>query len=92
MRVAFDVDGTLIVKNSNGDDVPRYSVIQLLFLMKQFGCEIYVWSGGGFDYATRWCEKLGIEGLVHVCRKGEIVPDIAVDDMECKLGTLNIKV
>src|SRR3989304_8868563 len=74
---AFDVDGTLI---SMEDDTPRYEVIQLYKLLEKFGCEMFIWSGGGVDYAAMHARKLGLKGTV--VAKGSFQPDIAIDDMD----------
>jgi hypothetical protein len=39
---------------------------------------MYIWSGGGVDYATRWRDKLGLTAIV--VEKGSFTPDIAFDD------------
>lgn len=97
MIVAFDVDGTLIHQDSDLCDTPRYDVIQLYKLLESFGCTMYIWSGGGVDYAKRWAEKLGLNGTV--IEKGSMIPDLAVDDMdldfrrsEKSLGKINLQV
>jgi hydroxymethylpyrimidine pyrophosphatase-like HAD family hydrolase len=85
--IAFDVDGTLI----DDRDTPRYDVVQLFKSFEYFGFKMYVWSGGGVDYATHWARKMGLNAEVVV--KGSFTPDIAVDDIEdCTLGTVNIHV
>ena len=93
--IAFDVDDTLIRQTRDGLDVPRYPVIQILLLLKSLGCQIYIWSGGGVEYAMRWVEKLGLDDVT-VVQKGSFKPDIAFDDMahqwETGLATVNIKV
>lgn len=95
--IAFDVDGTLTHQSGTGEDTPRYEVIQLFRTLQAFGCEMYVWSGGGRDYAERWAEKLGLDAKI--CTKGAFTPDIAVDDFpeddqwfKSPLGKTNIKV
>ena len=97
VRVAFDVDGTLIHQEGELYDTPRYDVIQLFKLLEGFGCEMYIWSGGGIDHATRWRDKLGLKA--EVVRKGAFQPDIAIDDMdldfrgiEGSLGLVNLQV
>ena len=50
-----------------------------------------IWSGGGEDYAARWGQKLGLEATYHF-KDGSIVPDIAFDDEDVKLGKINIRV
>ena len=98
VRVCFDVDGTLIHQMGEKPDTPRYEVIQLYYLFEKFGCEMYVWSGGGVDYARHWRDKLGLMNA-KVVMKGSFQPDIAVDDMdldfrmrENSLGKVNLQV
>lgn len=104
MKVAFDVDGTLIhdanprftfLNPATGMeeplcDTPRYDVIALFRSLQSLGCEMYIWSGGGLDYATRWAGKLGLSATV--VEKGSFQPDIAVDDLAVELGRANIRV
>lgn len=98
VTVAVDVDGTLIHQVGESEDTPRYDVIQLVLLLREFGCDIYIWSGGGVDYATRWRDKLGLK-FATVVAKGSFKPDITLDDMdldfrnsEKSLGVVNIQV
>lgn len=90
LQIAFDVDGTLIHQVGEKEDTPRYGVIALYHLLEKFGNDMYIWSGGGIDYATRWRDKLGLVG--EVVQKGSFKPDIAIDDEEVKLGTVNFRV
>jgi hydroxymethylpyrimidine pyrophosphatase-like HAD family hydrolase len=94
MRIAFDVDGTLIHQSGSREDTPRYDIIALFHSFEKLGYEMYIWSGGGVDYATRWKEKLGLNAKV--VEKGSFKPDIAVDDMahesEFNLGVVNLAV
>ncbi len=90
MKIIFDVDGCLIHQVGEKTDTPKYDVIQLFHLFESFGWEMYIWSGGGIDYAKRWAEKLGLNAKI--ISKGEIKPDIAVDDEEVTLGVVNIQV
>lgn len=91
-RIAFDVDGTLIQKTINGD-VPRYDVLQTLFFLESIGHTIFIWSGGGVDYAEHWARKLGVPATVRILPKTtgyEI--DLAFDDQEASLATVTIRV
>jgi len=92
IKVAFDVDGTILLDERHMDlfDTPNYPVIQLFKLFESFGCEMYIWSGGGKSYAIRWMQKFGLKATV--VDKGSFVPDIAIDDEDVKLGKVNIKV
>lgn len=86
MKIAFDVDGTLISLLNNG---PRYEIIQLFLTLQKLGNEMIIWSGCGMEYAERWAEKLGLSALIVI--KGSVPVNIAVDDEEgCKLGVVNL--
>ena len=92
MVIAFDVDGTLIDKN----DRPREEVISLLMALARAEENIVVvWSGGGEDYARMWVERLMIGSFVSmttVKTNPHLQVDLAIDDMEVKLGKFNLKV
>lgn len=91
-RIAFDVDGTLIKKTINGD-VPRYEVIAVLESMVKWGNTVFVWSGGGVDYAEQWVRKLGLPPEVRVLPKvlGYDI-DLAFDDQDATLATVTVRV
>lgn len=81
LKVAWDVDDTLIWNS----DTPKWVGIDLLRWFVRLGHErtdLIVWSGGGVEYAERWCEKLGIDRWVRVIEKGSEEVDIAIDDMD----------
>lgn len=91
IKVAFDVDGTLIWN----DDTPRWIGLDLLRWFYRLGNnkpDLIVWSGSGVEYAERWCEKLGIRHWVRVIEKGSEAVDIAIDDMPATEEGLNAKV
>ncbi len=92
--VCFDVDGTLIHQEGPLCDTPRYEIIALFKSFESLGCMMYIWSGGGVQYAKRWRDKLGLTALV--VEKGSFTPDIAIDDMahesEFNLGKVNLPV
>lgn len=91
VTVAFDVDGTLIqIEGTFYPDSPRYDVIDMFRMYERIHCDMYIWSGGGIEYATRWAERLGL--IATIIQKGSIVVDIAIDDEFVKLGKVNIKV
>lgn len=83
--ICFDVDGTLVTERG-----PRYDVIHMLLTLKALGHEVYVWSGGGADYAAGWVRRLGLG--VPTVSKGDLDPDIAFDDAEVGLGTVTVQV
>lgn len=92
MKIAFDVDDTLIIPNIVGFalDTPNYETIKTFKWFEAQGNEMIIWSGSGIDWATTWAEKLGLKARIIV--KGSEDVDIAVDDMDVMLGTINIKV
>lgn len=104
MRIAFDVDDTLIVPSvvtdtgvkPSGLDVPNYETIALFKWFQAQGCHMIVWSGSGKDWAERWNEKLGLQADEVRAKpmQGEeyIKPDIAFDDCDVTLGVVNVKV
>ena len=88
--VVFDLDGTLIYEVGEKEDTPRYEVIDLFLSFQRFGCEMYLWSGGGEEYCDSWLKRLGLNAKV--VEKGSFIPDIAVDNESCFLGKVNIRV
>ena len=97
MKIAFDVDDTLIVPaiaTGFDRDVPNYETIAIYRWFQAQGYYMIIWSGGGKDYAKMWAEKLGLtadEILAKDTRlKDEI--DIAFDDSDIKLAKVNVKV
>lgn len=95
MKVAFDVDDTLIVPavaTGLGIDTPNYDTIALYKWFKLQGAYMIVWSGSGVDWATRWAEKLGLQpDEIRVKQKSSDV-DIAFDDCDVDLAKVNVKV
>lgn len=95
MKIAFDVDDTLIIPSvATGLDMdtPNYEVIALYKWFQSQGHYMIVWSGSGCDYALMWANKLGLQpDNVWVKRKSDEV-DIAFDDCDVDLAKVNIKV
>ena len=94
MKIAFDVDGTLIVRTADGD-VPRYEIIAMLKTLYDLGHFIYVHSGGGVDYAQHWVRKLGLTNHVSCISEKKANTydyDIAFDDEVVELATVNVRV
>jgi len=93
MKVAFDVDGTLIVPDEKlGMDVPNYEVIDMYRWFQKSGNYMIVWSGSGNDYAQRWAEKLGLHPNEIRTKEKSLDVDIAFDDQVVDLATANIRV
>lgn len=95
MKIAFDVDGTLIHQSGMLCDSPRYEIIQLYKIFESLGHDLYIWSGGGVYYAARWAEKLGLTSA-KIIAKGSIKVDLAIDDVATEfeniLATLVLRV
>lgn len=91
ISVAFDITGTLLHSVGEWDEVPRYEILALVSQFKALGCRIILWSSSGTKYASLWAKKLGIRH-VEILEKGSMVPDICFDDINGRLGKINIKV
>jgi len=93
LTVAFDVDDTLIIPSvvTGNRDIPNYDTITLIKWFQDNGHDVIIWSGSGVDWAKSWAEKLGLEP-VQIAVKGSIPVDLAFDDCDVKLGTVNVKV
>lgn len=91
MKIAFDIDGTLLDEHGNR----RQNIVSLLVALADHNT-IIVWSGGGVDYARRKILDLGLEDFVNEYRPKLKVAnsdiDIAIDDQEVTLGRQNIRV
>jgi hypothetical protein len=97
MKIAFDVDDTLIIPaiaTGFDRDVPSYETIAIYRWFQAQGHYMIIWSGGGQDYAKMWAEKLGLTADEIVAktteRKNEI--DLAFDDNDIELARVNVKV
>lgn len=95
MKIAFDVDDTLIipaVATNLPADTPNYELINIYKWFQKQGHHMIIWSGGGVDYATRWAEKLGLlPNEIRIKQKGDDI-DIAFDDCIVDLAKVNIRV
>ena len=97
MKIAFDVDDTLIIPpcvNGLDIDTPNYEVIAIYKWFQSQGHDMIVWSGSGLDWARRWSEKLGLQPCTIRTKEkanwGEV--DICFDDCDVDLAKVNIKV
>jgi len=94
MKIAFDVDDTLIIPsvvNGFDRDTPNYDTIALLKWFEKQGHTIIVWSGGGVDYAKMWAEKLGINAEIREKTKCDDI-DMCFDDCDVDLAKVSVKV
>lgn len=92
MKIAFDVDDTLIIPSvaTGGRDTPNYDTIAIFKWFEAQGNDMIIWSGSGLDWASTWAEKLGLKARIII--KGSEQVDIAFDDMDVELGRVNVKV
>src|ERR1017187_3085908 len=90
LAVAFDVDGTLIQLTGPKEDTPRYEIISMFHFYEKMGCRMFIWIGGGIDYAARWRDKLGLTATV--VAKNSFTPDICFDDEEVNMAKVNVRV
>jgi len=107
--IAFDIDGTILNNEGIPPDCPPYlrpqcgvnlEVIMLIQILskKMKNTKIYVWSGGGKDYAEQIVRRYGLEKYVHrVFGKHEYDDtidgkvDICFDDVHaCELADKNL--
>lgn len=93
LKIAFDVDDTLIVPSvvTGNRDTPNYETIALYKWFQSQGYEMIIWSGSGMDWAISWGEKLGLAPFT-VMVKGQEKVDICFDDCDVDLAKINIKV
>lgn len=87
LRIAFDVDGTLIGLQQ---DQPRYDIIAMFKTLQKAGHKMFIWSGGGVYYAENWAFKLGLDA--EAIRKGGKPMDMCFDDEDVNLAKVNVVV
>lgn len=95
IRIAFDVDGTLRCNCTDTCEDPNKRIVDLFMILHSFkNTDLYVWSGGGADYANRFAFKFGLPVKASRCigKIGNTIPiDIAIDDIQdTAIGTLNL--
>ena len=89
--ICFDVDGCIYGSSfaHKGEPVLNLPTVQLMELLHNHikNCKIYVWSGGGKEYAEQIVGKFGLDKWVDAClgkhEYDEIIHgkiDIAFDD------------
>jgi len=94
ITIAFDVDGTLRCNCTDTCQDPNKRVVELFkTLATMKNSEMYVWSGGGAEYARRFAElyELPVKGKNCISKFVVWQPDIAFDDIqETALGIVNL--
>jgi len=95
MKIAFDVDDTLIVPSvatGQSRDTPNYEIIAIFKWFQTQGHYMIIWSGSGTDWAETWAEKLGLKADEYPVKEKREDIDIAFDDCDVDLAKVNIKV
>lgn len=89
MTILFDVDGTLVSYN----DKPRWDIIEMVKTLSRYA-NVYLWSGGGKDYAQMWARKLFLEDYIcgYRVKEKDMNVDVCFDDELVDLARVNIKV
>lgn len=94
INIAFDVDGTLRCNCTDTCQDPNQRIIDLLHILKSFkNTRLFVWSGGGADYAKRWAMKfeLPVKDFRCISKIGAPPMDIAIDDIQdTAIGKINL--
>ena len=97
MIIAFDVDDTLIVPavaTGLDRDTPNYENIAAYKWFQAQGHTMWIWSGGGADYARTWANKLGLTADLILAKTTEHknIVDISIDDCIVDLARVNLRV
>lgn len=85
IKIAFDVDGTLRSNETETSREPNDRIVELLRILRTFkNVELYVWSGGGADYARSFRDLYGLPVKDSHCisKIGAPHMDIAIDDIQ----------
>jgi hypothetical protein len=94
IKIAFDVDGTLRCNCTPTCEDQNVAITTLFQILRGFkNTEMYVWSGGGADYARRFAEKFNLNVKPSHCigKIGAPEMDIAVDDIQdTAIGKINL--
>jgi len=104
VTIAFDIDGTIRCNCTETCQDPNANVVLLFRLLaKMKNTDMYVWSGGGADYALGFARLYDLPVKESHCISKNLVgtnpwqfdpplkPDIAVDDIQdFDLGAINL--
>lgn len=94
VTIAFDVDGTLRCNCTETCQDSNQDIVDLFRILRKFkNIELFVWSGGGKDYARRFVDlyKLPVKESNCISKFGAPQMDIAIDDIqETNLGIINL--
>jgi hypothetical protein len=94
VRIAFDVDGTLKSNKTPIDQTCNRRIVRLFETFRTFkNIELYVWSGGGADYAWHYAQLYDLDVKQSHCisKIGAPHMDIAIDDIQdTAIGDINL--
>jgi len=96
IRIAFDVDGTLRCNCSDTCEDPNQRIVDVFKTLASFkNTDMYIWSGGGADYARRFAVRYELDSFVKeskcISKIGAPQMDIAIDDIQdTAIGTINL--
>lgn len=94
VTIAFDVDGTLRCNCTDTCTDKNIRIVQLFKILQTFkNLELFVWSGGGRQYALQYAHEFGLGVPERNClsKLDGFRPDIAIDDIQdTALGTINL--
>ena len=94
IKIAFDVDGTLRCNCNEVCTDPNRNIVSLFNILATFkNTELYVWSGGAFEYARSFAErfKLPIKESHCISKIGAPQMDMAIDDIQdTAIGKINL--
>lgn len=85
IKIAFDVDGTLRCNCTDTCEDPNERIVALYNILCTFkNTDMYVWSGGGANYAYRFAQKFGLDKAKCRGKLDTDLPqiDIAFDDIQ----------
>ena len=94
ITIAFDVDGTLRSNKTDTTVEPNRRIVELFNILATFkNVQLYVWSGGGAQYAAQFARTYGLPVSNSKCisKFGAPKMDICIDDIqETDLATFNL--
>lgn len=94
VSIAFDVDGTLRCNCTDVCQDPNPDIVFIFNILSRFkNTDMYVWSGGGADYAMGFADRYGLNVKARNCisKIGAPKIDIAVDDIQdTDMGVFNL--
>lgn len=94
IRIAFDVDGTLRCNHTDTCNQPNKRIVELYKILNSFkNTDMYVWSGGGAQYAQRFADAFGLpyKGGHCISKIGAPHMDVVIDDIQdTAIGGINL--